>query len=375
MMQMGVRMYSPQIGRFLSVDPLFELMPGQNPYHYAFNSPLMWRDPSGMKPEKEKNGKRLLGEMVPISQIGIIECTATRIEINYTWIGPIYTSTEYDCNGNYGESFFSHTPYLGRLFGGSGCRGGGAMDFNTKASNWGGVILPHYENGKFISGGNENKSVSSSWGKGAWRVSNSWNDNNISEYSKFAGTQANIYKDAGKRFTCEDLALQVLIDFASQNGLPVIIQNDEGTFNASDSKWNNNVLPIRSFRDQLLSSTNSNHLLNFSNTVGIEINDLLSGDLLVQVNNKGRGHHTQLITGINNFWIEIIQGNTEGSLFRQTGNPSSIFGYVGTVLNTSYYNRSDGSFYSGNTHMFFEANIFNQFVRRRWNFNKFNSGK
>ena len=58
-MQMGVRMYSPQIGRFLSVDPLFEMMPGQNPYHYAFNSPLMFRDPSGMAPVKEKHSEKL----------------------------------------------------------------------------------------------------------------------------------------------------------------------------------------------------------------------------------------------------------------------------------------------------------------------------
>jgi RHS repeat-associated protein len=57
-MQMGVRMYSPQKGRFLSVDPLHELMPGQNSYHYAFNSPLMWRDPSGLVPQKEKNREK-----------------------------------------------------------------------------------------------------------------------------------------------------------------------------------------------------------------------------------------------------------------------------------------------------------------------------
>jgi len=50
---MGVRMYSPHIGRFLSVDPLQELMPSHNPYHYAFNSPLVWKDPSGLAPVSE----------------------------------------------------------------------------------------------------------------------------------------------------------------------------------------------------------------------------------------------------------------------------------------------------------------------------------
>ena len=65
---MGVRMYSARIGRFLSVDPLHELMPSHNPYHYAFNSPLVWKDPSGLAPEKEKvkNSERLLGELIII---------------------------------------------------------------------------------------------------------------------------------------------------------------------------------------------------------------------------------------------------------------------------------------------------------------------
>ena len=41
-------MYSARIGRFLSVDPLHEIMPSHNLYHYAFNSPLVWKDPSGL---------------------------------------------------------------------------------------------------------------------------------------------------------------------------------------------------------------------------------------------------------------------------------------------------------------------------------------
>ncbi|MBS4000801.1 MAG: RHS repeat-associated core domain-containing protein [Desulfobulbaceae bacterium] len=57
---MGMRMYSAEIGRFLSVDPLFEAMPRHTPYHYSFNSPLVWKDPSGLAPEKEKDQDRLM---------------------------------------------------------------------------------------------------------------------------------------------------------------------------------------------------------------------------------------------------------------------------------------------------------------------------
>lgn len=36
----GVRHYDPEIGRFWSIDALFEKHPSRSPYHYALNSPL-----------------------------------------------------------------------------------------------------------------------------------------------------------------------------------------------------------------------------------------------------------------------------------------------------------------------------------------------
>jgi RHS repeat-associated protein len=42
------RYYDPEIGRFLSVDPLFEMYTEYTPYNYCNNSPMMFRDPSGL---------------------------------------------------------------------------------------------------------------------------------------------------------------------------------------------------------------------------------------------------------------------------------------------------------------------------------------
>jgi len=50
----GARNYDSETGRFLSVDPLFEAFPNQTPYHYAYNSPVQFKDPSGLAPEEEK---------------------------------------------------------------------------------------------------------------------------------------------------------------------------------------------------------------------------------------------------------------------------------------------------------------------------------
>ena len=45
--------YDPRIGRFLQPDPLLELFPTQSSYSYAYNSPLNWKDPSGLAGETE----------------------------------------------------------------------------------------------------------------------------------------------------------------------------------------------------------------------------------------------------------------------------------------------------------------------------------
>jgi len=57
---MGVRMYDTETGRFTTPDLLWSAFPAQSPYNYAYNSPLIFSDPSGLAPEKEKDREELM---------------------------------------------------------------------------------------------------------------------------------------------------------------------------------------------------------------------------------------------------------------------------------------------------------------------------
>lgn len=59
---LGAHMYDNETGRFTTCDPLFAAFPAQSHYSYAYNSPLTWRDPSGLAPEKEKDLENLCSD-------------------------------------------------------------------------------------------------------------------------------------------------------------------------------------------------------------------------------------------------------------------------------------------------------------------------
>lgn len=66
-------------------------------------------------------------------------------------------------------------------------------------------------------------------GDTSWPITNQWNANTIQKYRGYVAGAAQKYQNNGTKCTCEDFALSVLIDFASQNNLPLVIGDNSGT--------------------------------------------------------------------------------------------------------------------------------------------------
>jgi RHS repeat-associated protein len=47
----NARQYDPQLGRFMQVDPMADAQESWNPYHYSYNNPLLFVDPTGLLPK------------------------------------------------------------------------------------------------------------------------------------------------------------------------------------------------------------------------------------------------------------------------------------------------------------------------------------
>jgi hypothetical protein len=197
-------------------------------------------------------------------------------------------------------------------------------------------------------------------------------------------------KDAN-RFTCEDFAFEVLIEFASRNKLPLKINTASAVFKNIDKdyKSGNKSAPATpaGFALDVAYASGAPDVL--KNSSPVADSDLLPGDLFVEFN----GGHIQLVTAVGTGRFEIMQGNFPGPgetprrkwssymklgpWLRATndGNRESST-YLGTPVQDGVYVQKDGKWIYqrlfGN-YRDWDADVWGTMSTHvRWNFMEFN---
>ena len=200
-------------------------------------------------------------------------------------------------------------------------------------------------------------------GKGAWEVKNEWTEEYIQKYREYAPRKIEEYRNKNMKFTCEDLGLSVLIDFASENNLPVTITNGSGRYSSSDSNFSS----PEEFKAKILSTTGAKDML--ANTVGIAVHQLQAGDLICMdtgtPNGKQDGDysHIQVIGET----LGIRQGNLVESPFRTADYGSSS--YAGMIIAGRAYDYGRDIFY-GSDRTYPEAQSIFGMSFRSWDFDR-----
>ncbi len=215
----------------------------------------------------------------------------------------------------------------------------------------------------YIYGGNNPIKVIDINGDSAWVVTNSWTEEQISNYQSYAASKLDEYAASGTRFTCEDLALSLIIDYASENELPLEITNGTGTYSALSDDFDN----VQDFKEAILNTTAASDLANDENTV--EINSPRSGDILLfDLSGAGRINHTQVVQTNNRFKVEIRQGNFRefGGRLTHSSNPNS-WRYIGSKVQSGSHFKRSGEYLNKTTGST-SAGLYDQALIRRWNF-------
>jgi hypothetical protein len=112
------------------------------------------------------------------------------------------------------------------------------------------------------------------------------------------------------RFTCEDFAFEVLIEFASRKKLPLKIKTDSAIFKNVDPDYKSGSKTApptpAGFALDVAYATGAPDVL--KNSVPVADSQLNAGDLFVEFN----GGHIQVVTGVSQNRIQIMQGNFPG---------------------------------------------------------------
>ncbi len=206
-------------------------------------------------------------------------------------------------------------------------------------------------------------------GDSAWTYKNSWNDDYINKFRDFSVKKTEEYKKNGSNFSCEDYAISIAVDFASQNNLPFQFTNEIGIFDPTSDVYTN----VDQYKTAVQKFSGANDLANPKNTSEVSMNTAQRGDmiLLKQDNTNPKYNHAQVITKTTSSQIDISQGGIYGRLFANS--PINIL-YAGKELSEGSYFKGKNSYFNKTNKEYHQGDFLeeNKATIRTWNFNSWN---
>lgn len=143
-------------------------------------------------------------------------------------------------------------------------------------------------------------------------------------------------------FTCDDFAFQILIEFASRNKLPLKIKTDVHFFQNIDVTTHPDAgspATPQGFAQAVAYAGGAHDVV--VNSLPVSLSDLQPGDMLAEFNEG----HIQVVAGVSENRIEIMQGNFPGPETVQRKLDSLVHG--GKILRGQSVNERDSPYYLG----------------------------
>ncbi|MFJ7109354.1 hypothetical protein ACIQU2_17415 [Pseudomonas sp. NPDC098740] len=194
------------------------------------------------------------------------------------------------------------------------------------------------------------------------------------------------------RFTCEDFAIRVLVEFSSKRGLPVKLKTGVRTYKNMESyspavhdRYASNMY---GFAEMVMFTYGAREMQNtVENTTAVaSVDDLKPGDILAQALDRPMmttAHHIQMAVSVTGDRIDICQGNTDAAIVwpftwavrfkgENMADPQSG-GYVGLPIEKGYFTKDvSGWTYYNPGRGVVRADFLKAFEFYRWNFVGFN---
>ncbi|HEY2000516.1 hypothetical protein [Paraburkholderia sp.] len=230
-----------------------------------------------------------------------------------------------------------------------------------------------------------------------WKTVKKWTPDDVQAYQAAVPQLAETARVSGRRFTCEDFALEVLCQFASKHGLPVKLTDGVREYRNMDiydpDYHENYPQNPRGFITMMMVSFGAPDIQRSgSNTVRLSgPSDLLPGDLLaLALDAKGqasgfRAHHIQVVVKKTDSQIAIAQGNSDWTIHNPITWFNKIMGrnsadpnqnsYAGTAPETGQFTSTGESRwdYQNNNSGSTRTDFLKYFELFSWNFPEFNN--